>query len=203
MESAGNQVVSNWTQIGGVNQPAFRFANSPAPGAPGPEGLVTPPWAYALPAAGSLQPRTPLFTWHRVPGASLYYVVVARDAGFTHLDAWTPYPVHGMITAIGRVRSWLPLYTLAGGLTGLFLAGLMQFYLSAYYYPIIVGGKEYRSWEAFTPIFFEMTVLFAGFFTLFSLIGLCGLPRLFHPVDQHPTFSRSTRGGFLVTWYVR
>ena len=58
-----------------------------------------------------------------------------------------------MIAAIGRHRSRLPLYTLAGALTGLFLAGLMQFYLSAYYYPIIVGGKEYRSWEAFTPIF--------------------------------------------------
>ena len=123
----------------------------------------------------------------------------ARNAGYRLLDAWTPYPVHGMIAAIGRHRSRLPLYTLAGGLTGLFLAGLMQFYLSAYYYPIIVGGKEYRSWEAFTPVFFEMTVLFAGFFTLFSLIGLCGLPRLYHPVDNHPTFSRSTRGGFLLT----
>ena len=45
----------------------------------------------------------------------------------------------------------------------------------------------------------EMTVLFAGFFTLFSLIGLSGLPRLFHPVDEHPTFKRSTQGGFLMT----
>ncbi|HJZ55048.1 MAG TPA: DUF3341 domain-containing protein, partial [Gemmataceae bacterium] len=62
-----------------------------------------------------------------------------------------------------------------------------------------VGGKEYRSWEAFTPILFEMTVLFAGFFTLFSLIGLCGLPRLYHPVDNHPTFHRSTIGGFFLT----
>jgi hypothetical protein len=123
----------------------------------------------------------------------------ARDHGYRFLDAWTPYPVHGMITAIGRKRSRLPLFTLAGGLTGLAAAIAMQFYLSAYYYPIIVGGKEYRSWEAFVPIFFEMTVLFAGFFTLFSLIGLCGLPRLFHPVDEHPTFKRSTQVGFMMT----
>ena len=126
-------------------------------------------------------------------------VLHALQAGYRLIDAWTPFPVHGMIAAIGRHRSRLPLYTLAGALTGLFFAGLMQFYLSAYYYPIIVGGKEYRSWEAFVPIFFEMTVLFAGFFTLFSLIGLCGLPRLFHPVDDHPTFKRSTLGGFLLT----
>lgn len=123
----------------------------------------------------------------------------AREAGYRLIDAWTPYPVHGMITAIGRTRSRLPLFTLAGGLTGLAAAATMQFYLSAYYYPIIVGGKEYRSWEAFVPIFFEMTVLFAGFFTLFSLVGLCGFPRLFHPVDQHPTFKRSSLGGFLLT----
>jgi Ni/Fe-hydrogenase subunit HybB-like protein len=122
-----------------------------------------------------------------------------RNAGYKLIDAWTPYPVHGMIAAIGRHRSRLPLFTLAGALTGLFLAALMQFYLSAYYYPIIVGGKEYRSWEAFVPIFFEMTVLFAGFFTLFSLIGLCGLPRLYHPIDNHPTAKRSTLGGFVLT----
>jgi hypothetical protein len=84
-DAMGNQVVSNWSQIGGVNQPAFRFADQPAPGSAGAEGLVTPPSAYRLPGSGSTQPRTPLFTWDRVPGASLYYVVVARDAGFTHV----------------------------------------------------------------------------------------------------------------------
>jgi hypothetical protein len=84
-DAMNSQVVSNWTEIGGINQPAFRFASQPAAGSPGPEGLVTPASAYVLPGAGSTQPRTPLFTWHRVPGASLYYVVIARDAGFTHV----------------------------------------------------------------------------------------------------------------------
>jgi hypothetical protein len=119
--------------------------------------------------------------------------------GYRHVDAWTPFYVHGMKEAIGRTRSRLPLFTLAGGLTGLTTAAALQFYLMAYYYPTIVGGKEYRSWEAFTPIFFELTVLMAGFFTFFSLIGLCNLPRYFHPLDGHPTFHRSTQGGFFLT----
>jgi Ni/Fe-hydrogenase subunit HybB-like protein len=123
----------------------------------------------------------------------------ALAAGYKHLDSWTPFYVHGMKEAIGRTRSRLPLFTLAGALTGLATAATLQFYLMTYYYPTIVGGKEYRSWEAFVPIFFELTVLFAGFFTLFSLIGLCGLPRLFHPLDSHPTFNRSTQAGFFLT----
>jgi molybdopterin-containing oxidoreductase family membrane subunit len=123
----------------------------------------------------------------------------AIAAGYKAVDAWTPFYVHGMKEAIGRARSRLPLFTLAGGLTGLAAAATMQFYLMAYYYPTIVGGKEYRSWEAFVPVFFEMTILFAGLFTLFSLIGLCGLPKFFHPLDAHPTFSRATQGGFFLT----
>jgi len=133
------------------------------------------------------------------PHALLLAAHRVRRAGYKFLDAWTPFPVHGMIGAIGRTRSRLPLFTLAGGLTGLATAATLQFYLMTYYYPTIVGGKEYRAWEAFTPIFFELTVLIAGFFTLFSLVGLCGLPRLFHPLDSHPTFNRSTQGGFFLT----
>jgi hypothetical protein len=63
----------------------------------------------------------------------------------------------------------------------------------------VVGGKEVNSWEAFVPIFFEMTVLFAGFFTLGALVGYCGLPRLYHPLDHHPTFGWVTGGGFFLT----
>ncbi len=151
---------------------------------PSPDGTGTP-WGAVAEFAN---PHDLLLATHK-----------ARRAGYTHLDAWTPFPVHGMITAIGRVRSRLPLFTLAGALTGLATAATLQFYLMTYYYPTIVGGKEYRAWEAFTPIFFELTVLLAGFFTLFSLIGLCGLPRYFHPLDSHPTFNRSTQAGFFLT----
>ncbi len=163
-----------------------------------------PPAAEPVPAFVAGVPGGSGRPWGAVaefvnPHDILVAAKAARAAGYRQIDAWTPYPVHGMITAIGRSRSRLPLFTLAGGLTGLTLAAVMQFYLQAYYYPTVVDGKEIRAWEAFVPIFFEMTVLFAGFFTLFSLLGLCGLPKLYHPVDQHPTFGRSTAGGFFLT----
>ena len=82
-----------------------------------------------------------------------------RKAGFTTLDAYTPYPVHGMVKAIGMKRSHLPWITLCGSITGLALAIFMQFYLMGWYYPTIVQDKQYTSWEAFVPIMFELMVL--------------------------------------------
>jgi hypothetical protein len=95
-DAMGNQVISDWTQIGGVNKPAFRFANQPAPGSPSPEGFETPTSAYLMPSNKLTTPRTPLFTWKRVAGASFYYVVIARDAGFTHVVdiAYTRVPTY-------------------------------------------------------------------------------------------------------------
>jgi hypothetical protein len=96
-----NQVVSAWTQINGVNKPAFTYLDPPAPGSPGSEGLVTSGSDYIAPHPGfqpGCQERgggatpgiancslTPLFTWKRVAGASGYFVVVARDPRFTEV----------------------------------------------------------------------------------------------------------------------
>jgi hypothetical protein len=97
-DAKGNQVVSEWTQVGGPNQPAFTFASQPPPGPEEPSGLETRAGDYLPPHTGtSLTPGeatcglgapcrlTPFFSWKRVPGASSYYVVIARDKGFTHV----------------------------------------------------------------------------------------------------------------------
>jgi protein-S-isoprenylcysteine O-methyltransferase Ste14 len=75
------QVTSEWAYLNGYNNPAFTFTTPPA----GSTCATTPPSAYRLPANGSATPRTPYFTWEPVPGAGSYYVVIARDAGFTHV----------------------------------------------------------------------------------------------------------------------
>jgi molybdopterin-containing oxidoreductase family membrane subunit len=121
-----------------------------------------------------------------------------RDEGFNTLDAYTPYPVHGMVKAIGQPRSYIPWITICGSITGLSLAILLQFYLSAVYYPLITQGKETTSWEAFVPIMFEMTVLFSAFFTFFGLIGISGFPRMFHPLDQYNRLTAATDNGFFL-----
>jgi hypothetical protein len=122
-----------------------------------------------------------------------------RDLGYRTLDAYTPFPVHGMVEALGLRRSYMPWIALAGGVVGLGVALGGQIYLSAIDYPIMVGGKELVSLPAFVPVCFELTVLFSAFATLFGLLAVCGLPRLYHPTAKHPTFHRATTDGFFLT----
>lgn len=81
-DAQGKTVVSDWTQLGGLDEPAFKFAAQPVPeGTPG----TNPSIAYLTPAPGSTSSHTPLFAWERVAGAASYYVVIARDAAFTEV----------------------------------------------------------------------------------------------------------------------
>jgi large repetitive protein len=88
------EVISEWTYLNGYNNSAFAF--SPPPKGSGCSG--TPESAYVLPGNGSATAGTPYFTWHPVAGAGGYYVVIARDAGFTqvvdvgftHVNAYAP-----------------------------------------------------------------------------------------------------------------
>ena len=65
------------------------------------------------------------------PSALVHAVTVVRDAGFRNWDVHTPFPIHGMDDAMGIRGTRLPFIILAGGLTGLGLATLMQWWMNA------------------------------------------------------------------------
>jgi hypothetical protein len=75
------EVTSEWTYLNGYNNAAFTFTSPPE----GSTCTSTPAGAYVLPGNGSTTTRTPYFTWQPVSGAGGYYVVLARDAGFTQV----------------------------------------------------------------------------------------------------------------------
>ena len=101
-----------------------------------------------------------------------------RDAGFENWDCFTPFPVHGLEHAQGLKRSFLPWVTFFAGLTGFLTAFALQYGTSVIDWPLIVGGKPFNSWPAFVPIFFELTVLFAGLSTVGAMFIANGLPNL-------------------------
>ena len=122
-----------------------------------------------------------------------------RAAGYRRFDTYSPFPIHGMDEAMGLPRSKVPVFTLAGAFFGLAFAQSLQWYQSVIAYPLITGGKPLNSTEAFVPISFETTILYASFGSIAGMLLLNGLPRLYHPVFRGRTFASATDDGFFLT----
>lgn len=103
--------------------------------------------------------------------------VAARRAGHQNLDAFTPYPIHGIDKVLSIKKSWVSVVTLLFGLLGCFGGLFFQIWVSAIAWPINVGGKPMLSIPAFIPITFESTVLLGGVMTFIGVLSFCGLPR--------------------------
>ncbi|WP_437598410.1 DUF3341 domain-containing protein [Sorangium sp. So ce590] len=122
-----------------------------------------------------------------------------RDAGYSRFDAHTPFPVHGLERAMGLKASPLPWLVLGGGAAGLSGGILLAWYTQFYDYPLIISGKPAFSYQAFIPIFFELTVLVAALTCFFGLFALGRLPSFFHPTMTHPSFPRATDDAFFIS----
>ena len=113
----------------------------------------------------------------RDPDAILRAAQRARERGWKHLDAITPYPLHGMERALGVKMSWVPWVTLATGLAGGIGGFALEAWSSAMEWPLNVGGKPFVSWPAFVPVMFECAILSAGICTFIALWAACRLPK--------------------------
>ncbi len=122
----------------------------------------------------------------------------ARDAGYRRMEAYTPYPVEGLALELGMRRTRVPFVVLFAGLVGAGAGYFMQWYSMAVDYPYDVGGRPLNSWPVFIPITFEVMVLVASFAALFGMLFLNGLPRLYRPVFNVPSFVRATQDRFFL-----
>lgn len=121
-----------------------------------------------------------------------------RDRGYRRFDTFTPYPIEGMMEAMGKSDHRLSYIVLFGGIVGALSGFFMEWFASVRSYPLNVGGRPWNSWPSFIPITFEMGVLFASFAALFGFMALSHLPKPYHPVFNVPRFSQATRDRFFL-----
>jgi len=120
-----------------------------------------------------------------------------KEKGLGKVEAYTPYPIHGMDEALGLRRSPLGGMVMVMGAVGAATALLFQWWMSAVDYPVVTGGKAVFSWQAFVPILFELMVLFATFTAgLGMLLLLNKLPFFGHPVLHSRAIKAITRDRF-------
>lgn len=105
-----------------------------------------------------------------------------REAGYTKLEAISPYPIHAMEEACGIKRSVIPYVAFVAGVVGLLAALALVYYTSVMNWPINIGGKPLFSLPAFIPIMFELTVLFSALSSVGAFFYLCGMPGKTTPV---------------------
>ncbi len=117
-----------------------------------------------------------------------------RPRKLGRLEAYTPYPVHGLDKAVGIPPSSLGKLVMGMGMLGAILALLFEWWTSAVDYPLITGGKALFSWQAFVPVMFELTVLFATFTAgLAMLFTFNNLPFFGHPILHSKAIKDITR----------
>lgn len=86
-----------------------------------------------------------------------------QTKGIHIADVRTPFPVHGLDTALKYRRSHLPKVAFIAGTIGGTLMLLFQIWVFTKGWPLNFGGKPYFSLLSFIPGTFELTVLFAAF----------------------------------------
>lgn len=156
--------------------------------------LATPPWKR--PAAP--KPSWLLAELHS-PEALVRAAEGFRDAGYTHWDTHSPFPVHGMERAMGMRGSRVPIYVLVLGLAGAAAGMFLQWWTAAVDYPMVVSGKPYFSWPAFVPIMFECGVLGGALGAVGGLLFESRLPHPHHPLFFSPGFERMSDDRFFLS----
>ncbi|MCB9250534.1 MAG: DUF3341 domain-containing protein [Ignavibacteriales bacterium] len=119
------------------------------------------------------------------PDEIIHAAKAVADKGYTKFDVNTPYPVHGMDSAMKLKTSKLGFVTLFAGLGGAALALLTMGWMMGIDYPNVIGGKPFFPLPAFIPITFELTVLVATLSTVaFLLFFFFKLPNNRHPLHD-------------------
>ncbi len=136
----------------------------------------------------------------QTPDALIAAAHKARLAGYSKMDAYSPFPIEEVIEEVAPGNTGVPILVLIMGLTGAATGFSLQFIGNILNWPMNIGGRPINisNWPAMVPITFEMGILFAAFTAAISMVILNGLPMPYHPVFNVPGFERASQDGFFL-----
>lgn len=135
----------------------------------------------------------------RTPDELLAAIGSAKAAGYTKLDAYTPYPIEKVLDALDLHHSKLPLLTLGAAIFGAVAVFSFAYWASAIDYPLNIGGRPLNSWPAFIPATFEGAVFHGRLASALGMLVLNGLPRPHHPVFEVKRFvEHASKDGYFL-----
>ena len=122
----------------------------------------------------------------------------ARTAGYSKMEAYTPFPVHGIDEALGSPRSPLGRIVIVCGLIGLASAVALQWWTGAISYKLVIAGKPLFALEPSVPIMFELSVLLGSFGAVLGMLHLNRLPTYYHSFFNYSRADGATNDRFLL-----
>jgi Protein of unknown function (DUF3341) len=132
------------------------------------------------------------------PEALVEAARAARQAGYTRLDAFSPFPLRELAEALGCRASALPYIAFAAAVIGGGVQYYAQYGMNVVDYPLNVGGRPLHSWPAFIPGPLIVSILWAGIATFIAMLWAMRLPQPYHPVFGVEGFERASQDRFFL-----
>ncbi len=102
-------------------------------------------------------------------------VPAIQNKGVKIHDVFTPFPIHGLDTAMGLRESKLHIAGFIYGITGTSIAFGFMTWANTFDWRVNFGGKPFWAVPAYIPITFELTVLMAAAGMVATFMYLCRL----------------------------
>lgn len=122
-----------------------------------------------------------------------------NQKGISINEVYTPFPVHGLDSALGLKKTRISDMAFLYGLFGVTVAGLLTWFTMIRDWPVDIGGKPAFTWlenmPAFVPTMFEMTVFCAAHMMVITYLIRCKLYPGAKPQNPDP---RTTDDKFLM-----
>lgn len=122
----------------------------------------------------------------------------AKHKGFRKMDAYSPFPIHGLSESIGFRDNRVPWTVFIFGILGVTCGYSLEYYTAVIDYPMNVGGRPLNSVPAFIPVAYEATILCAAFSAAIGMFVYNKLPKPYHPIFNTKNFERCTQDRFFL-----